>query len=238
MENKIKGLGLINSFVIFGIASLALILETQFLIPFLSNYTGYETIIFWLIVAGLGIFFPLLLAAYYIIRSEGLTFTRETWRDRLRFRKMNGGDWLWSLGGMIVIGICGVLLMRVIEQFVGQVDSQPPFMDFEPLTPGRYWILALWFPYWILNIMGEEILWRGVLLPRQEVIFGKNTWIIHGILWGIFHIAFGWHILLTVVPILFIQSYIVQRRKNSWIGVVIHALVNGPSFIAISFGYL
>ena len=169
---------------------------------------------------------------------EGLTFSKDTWRDRLRFRKMNSGDWLWSIGGMVLIGICGVIVMKLIEHFVGQVDSQPPFMDFEPLTPGRYWILALWFPYWILNIMGEEILWRGVLLPRQEVIFGKKTWIIHGILWGIFHIAFGWHILLTVVPILFIQSYIVQRRKNSWIGVVIHALVNGPSFIAISFGYL
>jgi len=238
LENKIKGLGLINSFVIFGIASLALILETQFLIPFLSNYTGYEPIIFWLIVAGLGIFFPLVLTAYFIIRMEGLTFSKVTWRDRLRFRKMNSGDWFWSIGGMVLIGICSVIVRKLIVHFVGPVDSKPVWMDFEPLTPGRYWILALWFPYWIFNIFGEEILWRGVLLPRQEIVFGKNTWLIHGLLWGIFHIAFGWHILLTVVPILFIQSYIVQKRKNSWIGVVIHALVNGPSFIAISFGYL
>ncbi|MCD4691374.1 MAG: CPBP family intramembrane metalloprotease [Calditrichales bacterium] len=83
-----------------------------------------------------------------------------------------------------------------------------------------------------------EYLWRGVILPKQEIVFGKNAWIIHGICWGIFHIAFGWQLLLTLIPILFIQSYVVQRRKNSWTGVIIHAVVNGPSFIAISFGLL
>ena len=86
--------------------------------------------------------------------------------------------------------------------------------------------------------MGEEILWRGVIFPRQEIAFKKYTWLIHGFCWGIFHIAFGWQLLLTLLPILFIQSYTVQRRQNSWIGVVIHAVVNGPSFIAISFGLI
>jgi len=38
--------------------------------------------------------------------------------------------------------------------------------------------------------------------------------------------------------LLFIQSYVVQRRKNTWVGVVIHGGINGPGFLAIAFGLL
>ncbi len=238
MKNEIKGIGLLKSLLIFGIASAALILETQFLIPYLSNRTGCEPIIFWFLVASLGLFLPLLILAYFILKSENVKIGKHTWQDRLRFRRMNKADWLWAIGAIIVIGISSFAIMNLLEVFTGKVENQPVFMSFEPLTPDRYWILLLWLPYWILNIMGEEILWRGVLLPKQEIAFGKSTWLINGVLWGIFHIAFGWHLLLTLIPILLIQPYVVQRRKNTWIGVVIHAVINGPSFIAISFGLL
>jgi membrane protease YdiL (CAAX protease family) len=75
------------------------------------------------------------------------------------------------------------------------------------------------------------------MLPRQEIAFGKNTWVIHGFGWGLFHIAFGWQLLITLMPLIFIQSYIVQRTKNSWIGVLMHGGLNGPSFIAIYLDY-
>ncbi len=238
LKKKTKGIGLLNSFVIFGIASTALILETHFLIPLLSKRTGLEPIIFWFIVAGLGIFLPLLVLAYFILRRERVKIGKNTWEDRLRFKKMNKGDWLWSIGSIIMIGILSLAIIKILEVLIGKVESHPSFMYFEPLTSGRYWILLIWFPYWLLNIMGEEILWRGVILPRQELVFKKNAWLVHGIFWGIFHIAFGWQLLLTLTPILFIQPYVVQRRKNSWTGVVIHAVINGPSFIAISFGML
>ena len=173
-----------------------------------------------------------------ILRNEGVKIGKNTWEDRLRFKKMNKTDWLWSIGSIIMIGILSFAIIKLLEVLIEKVESHPSFMYFEPLTPDRYWILLIWFPYWLLNIMGEEILWRGVILSRQELIFRKNAWLIHGIFWGIFHIAFGWQLLLTLIPILFIQSYVVQRRKNSWTGVVIHAVINGPSFIAISFGLL
>jgi membrane protease YdiL (CAAX protease family) len=238
MKNNIKGIGLLKSLLIFGTASVILILETHFLIPFLSKKTGCEPILFWFIVAGLGLFLPLLILAYFILRSEGVKIDKHTWQNRLRFIRMNKADWLWAIGAILVIGITSSVIMNLLETFTGKVESRPVFMSFEPLTLDRYWILLLWFPYWILNIMGEEILWRGVLLPKQEIVFGKSTWLIHGIFWGILHIAFGWHLLLTLIPILLIQPYVVQRRKNTWIGVVIHAVINGPSFIAISFGWL
>ena len=94
---------------------------------------------------------------------------------------MNKEDWLWSVGSIILIGILSFAILKLIEFFIGKVAFNPSFIYFEPLTPNRYWILLIWFPYWLLNIMGEEILWRGVILPAQELVFRKNTWLIHGI---------------------------------------------------------
>lgn len=235
---QINPLGILPSLIIYGLAALHLYGLSTFAIPFLSTATGQETILFWFIVAGLGVFLPLLITAWLIIKKEGFNLTKETWASRLRFRKVTKRDLKWSLFGILIVMILSGLVMQGLTLFLGEFDHTPPFMAFEPLSSGRYWLLAVWLPYWVLNIMGEEILWRGVMLPRQEVALGKNAWIFHGFGWGLFHIAFGWQLLITLIPLLFVQSFVVQRTQNSWTGVIMHAVINGPSFIAISFGLI
>lgn len=238
MLPKVSGLGAVKSMGVFCLASAILFLETNFLIPYLAEISGYEKILIWFFVAGLGMFLPMLIVSYIIIRLEGYVLNNILWKDRLRFKKISKVDLLNSFFGLLTILVLSFIILQLIELFLGAVKSQPPFMEFEPLSYGRYWILAAWFPYWILNIMGEEIFWRGVILPKQEITFGKFTWIIHGTLWGVFHIAFGWHLLFTLLPILYIQAYLVQKQKNTWVGVIIHAGVNGPGFLAISLGLI
>jgi membrane protease YdiL (CAAX protease family) len=240
METKtqIKSLGLIGSLAVYIPASLLMFGLTKYVIPFLSKTTGQETILFWFIVAGLGIFLPLIITGCLILRKEGFGISKNTWIERLRFRKISKKDLVWSFVGLISVGLFSALIMKGLELLIGKFDHSPAFMSFEPLSEGRYWLLLVWFPYWILNILGEEFIWRGVMLPRQELAFGKYTWIIHGMGWGLFHIAFGWQLLLTLIPLIFIQSYVVQKTKNSWIGVIMHGGLNGPSFIAISFGLI
>ncbi len=237
-NRTITSIGFWPSFFIFGGAGLILYLETHFLIPYLSAITGIETVIFWFLVAGLGIFMPLLIIAAIITQAEGSFNQPDFWKERLRFRKMTRVDWRWGILAILAISFSSGTVMEILKFFTDEVKHQPAFMSFEPLTPNRYWLLLLWFPYWLLNIMGEEILWRGVLLPKQELAFGKFAWVYHGFFWGIFHLAFGWQLLLTLLPTLFIQSYIVQKRQNTWLGVLIHAAINGPAFLAISFGLL
>lgn len=240
MDTKItiKKLGLLASFAIFIPAAILMYCMTKFMIPYLSEKTGQETILFWFIIAGLGIFLPLIITGLVILIIEGLTISKNTWIERLRFRKITKKDLLWCLAGLIIVGLFSGLIMKGLEILIGKFDHSPAFMSFEPLTNGRYWLLIVWFPYWILNILGEEFLWRGVMLPRQEVIFGKYAWLIHGFGWGLFHIAFGWELLITLIPLISIQSYIVQKTKNSWVGVIMHGGLNGPSFIAICFGLI
>jgi membrane protease YdiL (CAAX protease family) len=230
------GLGL--SFLIFGGATVLILVCTRLVIPYLSELSGLEPIFFWFVVAGAGVFAPLLITAWWMLQQENSLHVSDLWQKRLRFRRMSQRDWLWALGSLVVIGILSGGLIAAIRVVFGQMDHQPSFMTFEPLTPGRYGLLAFWFPYWLLNIMGEEILWRGVILPRQEAAFGGSAWVVNAFGWLLFHVAFGWQLFITLLPIVFILPYVVQRLKNTWVGVAIHAGLNGPSFLAIAFGWI
>jgi membrane protease YdiL (CAAX protease family) len=233
-----KPLGIVASFSIYIPAAILMFVLTKYLVPYLSEITGQETILFWFIVGSFGIFTPLVITGILILKAEGYTITMNTWSGRLRFRNIAVKDLIWGISGLIIVGLLSLFIMKGLEVATGEFDHSPAFMSFEPLTKGRYWLLFIWFPYWILNILGEEFLWRGVMLPRQEIAFGKKAWVIHGVGWGLFHIAFGWQLLITLVPLIFIQSYIVQKTKNSWVGVLMHGGLNGPSFIAISLGFI
>lgn len=235
---KLKKLGFSGSFAIYLPAALLMYVLTRFLIPFLSDVTGMETIFFWFIVAGAGIFTPLIITGLVILKSEGYRISMQTITNRLRFRRLTLRDLLFALGGLVAVGVISGVVMQILEMVIGKFDHSPAFMQFEPLSEGRYWLLLVWVPYWLTNILGEEFLWRGVMLPRQEIAFGKYAWLIHGFGWGLFHIAFGWQLLITLVPLIFIQSYLVQKTGNSWVGVIMHGGLNGPAFLAICFGLI
>lgn len=219
-------------------ASVLMFTLTRFLIPFLHETTGGEIILIWFLVGSLGVFLPLIITGIIILKREEQRFSRQLWKERLRFRKVTKIDLTWSIGGILVVLILTGFLQKILVLINGKFQNAPPFMFLEPLSGVRYLILAAWLPYWILNILGEEFFWRGVMMPRQEICFGKYTWLIHGFGWGLFHLAFGWHLLITLIPLLFIQSFVVQKTKNSWTGVIIHGGINGPAFIAISLGLI
>ena len=118
----------------------------------------------------------------------------------------------------------------------GGLSLHPWFMAVAPLTADRYWILAIWLPFWGLNILAEEVVWRGVVLPRQGIAFGKWAWLVNGAGWLLFHAASPWEVMLTLVPTTLILPYVVQRLGNTTAGVIIHAGLNGPGFLALAFG--
>jgi len=81
---------------------------------------------------------------------------------------------------------------------------------------------------------GDSLARRGLAAAGSGA--GRGAWLANSTGWLIFHIAFEPAILLTLGPTVFILPYVVQRRQNSWTGVVIHAVLNGPGFLAVAFG--
>ena len=234
----LKPMKTVESFVIFIGFSFALYVFTKWFIPIKKEALGCETVIAWFIIGVFGIFIPMFILSAYMLYKEGYHFYEfgDIWEKRLRFKKLSKKDWCYTLTGLIFIGVLTEIIVQILEW--QHIKIEPAFMKFDPLTPGRYWILFVWIPFFFCNIMGEEIFWRGVIMPRQQLCFGEYTWIIHGFGWFLFHISFGLPVLITTIPILFIQPCIAQKTNNSWPGVIIHATLNGPAFLAISFGLL
>ena len=227
--------GIFPTIFTFGAAAALLGLVTGPFHRHLMAATSFEPVVGWFLLGGVGVFVPLLLLALYMLSSER-NLRGSAWRDRLRFRPFHRGDLAWIAGGLVaVVGATGLIMMAT--RLAGYpLDLHPSFMRLEPLGPDRFWIVALWLPFWLLNIFAEEILWRGVILPRQEAAFGDLAWLANGLGWFVFHLAFGPDLMLALAPIILVLPYIVQRRRNSWIGVVLHAALNGPGFLAVAFG--
>lgn len=222
--------------LVFGGAAALLWLATRVLLPAIQSATGWEPLVVWFVAGGLGFFLPLALLGLAMIGAERRPNGVRLWQDRLWFHGMNRGDWLWGLAGLgLVYALCGgsMLALRVVH---GSLAIHPPFLETEPLSAGRWWILAAWIPFFLINILGEELLWHGVLLPRQKVALGRHAALASGLGWLGMHAAFGLPILLTLWPATFIIPYVVQRRRNTWLGVLIHAGLNGPGFLTVALG--
>jgi membrane protease YdiL (CAAX protease family) len=65
---------------------------------------------------------------------------------------------------------------------------------------GAWGILALVVVEALLNtVLGEELLFRGLLLPRMSGVFGKRDWVMNGLLFGIYHLHQPWGLLSSAV---------------------------------------
>jgi membrane protease YdiL (CAAX protease family) len=178
-----------------------------------------------------------------LFRKDGYDFDLKTMAARFRLVRFARTDWLWLLGAVVTIMVLNGVIMAVwkllsVRFCISPMDTSAPFLHFDPLRGSARLLLFIWIPFFFFNIVGEELLWRGYILPRQELNFGKFAWLVNAGLWLIFHICFGLDLIIILLPVLFIVPYVVQRRKNTWIGIAVHALVNGPSFILISLGLI
>ena len=77
----------------------------------------------------------------------------------------------------------------------------------------------------VLNILSEEMFWRGMILPRQELVHREMTFLVHGSLWALTHVFQYW-LLLPILVGSIALSFGVQRTKNTWVGVIGHAINN------------
>ena len=210
----------------------AMLFVTVYLAVPRATAAGLEPIASWMLLAVLMIFTPLVVAGVILLRAESC---RETWRRRLWLEQPSASDWLWGIAGVIAIAI-GSAAMFGLCGFLG-LDPNPPFTrDVRPVTSDRLWLVALWAVYWPLNILGEEFVWRGVLLPRMEARFGNLAWILNAALWGIFHAAFGIGNALVLLPTLLFVPLVAQRRRSTWLAVLMHGGLSLPAFVSLALG--
>ena len=241
MNPPIKPISTNQALLLFGVPSILFLFICRLLIPLLHQSYGLHPALSWFIGGSL-IFMPLFLLAFYLARKDGFR-TKTEILNRFRLKKMSSRDWKYTFISTFAIMVLTGVIMGISKflhtQFgVPEIETTPTFMKFEPFQGNERFLLLAWLVMFFFNIFGEELMWRGYILPRQEKGTGKQAWFFNALLWVLFHICFGIQLLILLIPILFILPYAVQKTQNTWVGISIHALVNGPAFIMVSLGVM
>jgi len=188
--------------------------------------------------------------AFGFCKRDGYAVSWSALKTRLRLLPITRKDWLWVIGGVVVyltLGGLSFAAQLLISAFpaIAPPDFFPPFLKGDasfdlalfanyvgaPLQ-GNWRVALLYFVMLFFNIFGEELWWRGYILPRQEQAHGRWAWAIHGLLWWLWHLAFyPWQV-VALLPICLIIPYVAQRRQNSWPGIIIH-WANGISLLLV-----
>src|SRR5271154_4703789 len=227
-------IGLTASTSIFAVFSILLWLTVRVVIPWLRDAFGVLPIIGWYVSGTAFVLVPILLygcaMAWRELPGHGLSALKK----RLRLNPMDRGDVIWVLGGLFAITTATAVILALARYVSPSFRPSPWFLQH---TPGLHaWVFAAWIPLFVSNILGEELCWRGYVLPRQEARFGRAAWLPNGILWCLFHWSFGWPIMVTLLPITLLLPWIVQRRRNTWVGIIIHGIFNAAGFIIATSG--
>jgi membrane protease YdiL (CAAX protease family) len=73
------------------------------------------------------------------------------------------------------------------------------------------------------TVLGEELLFRGFLLPRMNGAFGDRDWIANGVLFAGYHLHEPW----VIIPSAIVDTLVIagpsKRYRSAWVGIVVHS---------------
>lgn len=208
-------------------------LLVRFFIPWLHARSFPNPAMYWF-VTGYCLFSPMLAGAIVLARRE----RPRPILDALAVKPMSRRDWGYALGGTLACFALTGGIMAVAGAVAGRLgtrplDPVPWFMAFEPFAGREKLLLLVWLPMFALNILGEELMWRGYIQNRLE---GRGSWLFISLFWLGFHAPFGKDLMIMLLPIVMILPFAVHKTRNTTVGIAIHALYNGPTFVLIALG--
>ena len=193
----------------------------------------------------LGLVWLFVLSMIIVRREEG-DLRWATVKRRLRLntpREPATGEprarlWLWVAPFLAAVAVVQVVLASRIENVWVSVFpflAEPPGYSSEALfesqeilarLEGAWWFFALYVIFAVFNsILGEEFLFRGVLLPKMEGVFGRGSWVANGILFGFYHVHQPWGILNSVLTGL-LYGFSAYRYRSTWMSIILHSAQN------------
>ena len=156
---------------------------------------------------------------------EGRPLNWTSIRLRLRLKPIFDANWNWLLFGILAfVGTyyAGLWLVSALTMQYGLTFPDTAY----PLVAGSTINRIFWFINLVIGLVSEELWWRGYVLPRQELVHGKRTWLLHGLLWVLVHVGFsGWFAIVLIIPSL-ILSFIAQGLRSTSTGLAMQTFLN------------
>ena len=187
--------------------------------------------------------------AFGLTQAEGIPMTHGALVERWRMHRPTWRQLVWTLGGLVVIMLLSgalsptrILLLRAFPA-LQPPSIFPPILDptlqnstlpqtvmdwMGPEVGGRWTWAILALVLFFFNNVGEELYFRGYLLPRQELAVGKWAWLVQALLWNAYHLFFYPWYLVFGLSLTLVIPFIAQQTRNTWTAILMHGLLNLP----------
>jgi uncharacterized protein len=163
------------------------------------------------------------------------------WREQRTFRWSTLREALWlraprsprrgRIGGRVWLVVIPLIAAFAAEELIPTL----PHADSRDLgvflgsDAGQSFMHGAWGWFGLLvvlfvfnTVLGEELLFRGLLLPRMNGAFGRRDWFANGLLFAAYHLHMPWVIPATLLDT-FILAYPTKRYRSAWIGITVHS---------------
>jgi uncharacterized protein len=137
--------------------------------------------------------------------------------------RVGGRVWWWALVFVLLYGIW---------QLVPGIPGPSPrdFADFLDSDRGEDFFSGAWGWFAVVvvlavfnTVLGEELLFRGLLLPRMQGVFGRRDWVANGTLFAVYHLHVPWVIPSALVSGILLFAYPTRRFASAWMGIIAHS---------------
>jgi len=239
-EYVIKPISFQTSFLLFFLFGVIFAFNNYYLIPFIVKLINVNPFIISQVVLSFLLFIPIFITTFALLSQDKININLLNIKMRLSLKKLVIKDIFWIFGSLFVaIIITGLILfiLYLIPSFnLDSIERISP-ITLKPLEGYELFFLLFMPISWFFNYVGEEFLWRGYLYPRQEIVFGNRTWIINGLLHGIFHFYMGLPVILFL-PLILSISFVYNKTRNTSAVIIMHALLGVPMDFLLAIGVL
>jgi membrane protease YdiL (CAAX protease family) len=188
-----------------------------------------------------GLIWQFVLAMIILYREEGnirlSTISRRFWLNHPISPKTGETKkalWWWIIPLFLLAAFLEITLRSTLVNLTGTVLpflAEPKGYDGSALLApelrtqwvGAWGLLGMFFVNQLFNtVLGEEFLFRGVLLPKMEGLFGKWDWVANAVIFGFYHLHQPWGILDAIIAGL-IFTFSSKRFHSNWFPIILHS---------------
>lgn len=189
------------------------------------------------LTAGLAWQFVLVLGL--VAREQG-TLRRAVLREALWLRAPRSprsgrrGGRLWFVVVPLLFGVAAVQLLpgpaaaagRDLGEFLGS-DAGETF-----LAGSWGWFAVIVAMFAFNTVLGEELLFRGYLLPRMNGVFGRRDWVANGVIFAVYHLHAPWTIATALWDTFFLAGSS-KRYRSALVGIAVHSAQSVIFFVLV-----
>jgi uncharacterized protein len=140
--------------------------------------------------------------------------------------------WLWVLPFVVLSAAVNALPIDPVGPMPRDLPRLLDTDRAEHFFTGNWGWFAMLVTVALLAPVVEELLFRGLLLPRMRSAFGKRDYIANGALFTLYHVHQPWSMPATLIDGVVNQAYPTRRFQSTWMGLITHTI---PSIVIIGF---